>query len=59
MIIKWPLNGQFHDSVTDVLTSQNDLREVANDDDDDDDKEVVIIKVRKMISRNQVVLTYF
>ena len=35
MIIEWPLNGQFHNAVTDVLTSQTDLRQLDVDDDDD------------------------
>ena len=36
MIIKWSLNGQFDDAVTDVLTSQIDVRDLADDDDDDE-----------------------
>ena len=35
VIIEWPLNGQFHNAVTDVLTSQIDERDLADDDDDD------------------------
>ena len=32
VIIEWPLNGQFHDTVTDVLTSQTTLGKwFAND----------------------------
>ena len=32
MIIEWPLNGQFNDAVTNVLTSQTDVREVVDHD---------------------------
>ena len=32
VIIKWPLNGQLHDVVTDVITSQNDVREMEDND---------------------------
>ena len=31
VIIEWPLNGQFHDAVTDVLTSWIDVRDLADD----------------------------
>ena len=34
MIIKWPLSGQFHDAVTNVLTSQTGISEMMNHDDD-------------------------
>ena len=34
VIIEWPLNGQFNDAVTDVLTSRTDVREVVDHDDD-------------------------
>ena len=34
VIIEWPLNGQFHDAVTDVLTSRINIRDLADDDDD-------------------------
>ena len=36
MIIEWPLNGPFHDAVTDVLTSRTNVFEVVDVDDDDD-----------------------
>ena len=28
VIIEWPLNGQFHNAVTDILTSQTNVRAV-------------------------------
>ena len=36
VIIEWPLNGQFHDAVTDFLTSQNDVREMEDNDNDNE-----------------------
>ena len=36
MSIKWPLNGQFHNAVTNVLTSQMDFFEVVDVDDDEE-----------------------
>ena len=32
MIIEWPLNGQFHDAVTDALTSRTDVSEMVDHD---------------------------
>ena len=29
LIIEWPLNGQFHDAVTDVLRSRTDVKEMV------------------------------
>ena len=34
VIIEWPLNGQFHDAVTNVLTSRINVRDLADDDDE-------------------------
>ena len=34
MIIEWPLNGQFHGAVTDVLTSRTGVSEMVDQDDD-------------------------
>ena len=36
MIIEWPVNEQFHDTVTEVLTSETDVRELDDDYEDDD-----------------------
>ena len=36
MIIKWPLNGQFHDARDVILTSRTDVREMVDDNDDDE-----------------------
>ena len=36
MIIKWPLNGQFHDACDIILTSRTDVREMVDDNNDDE-----------------------
>ena len=36
MIIEWPLNGQSHDAVINVLTSQTNVWEMDNDNNDDE-----------------------
>ena len=36
MIIEWPLNGQFHDSLDVILMSRTNVREMVDDDDDDE-----------------------
>ena len=43
MIIEWPLNGQFNDAGTDVLTSPTGIREVDADNDDDIQMLVVVV----------------
>ena len=47
MIIECPLFRQFHDAVTDVLTSLTDIFEVDDDNDDDEPTLVGLLRVLK------------
>ena len=49
MIIEWPLNGQFHEAITDVLMSRTDVFRMADDDNDDVQTLVAILRVLKML----------